>query len=223
MSTYTLRGRLHLGRFLYVSPPKRETPYGLSESGDRLFRARHELLDLSQGKFGAACGIKREQVIALERGGNQAGSLTVRRKLAAAFGVSESLFSEYFDGNISFEEFQKARNSPAGVDDVMAARLKRRATELSIHNSVVLALLGEWGDVMRELPEEMRRAAWGIVHVSGYPIEQTMVALELARAKQPSAAVLTAEIWYGLIKEELPKRPGSGTHPASSSKIEIPR
>lgn len=216
MSTCTLRGWGRLGTFSHVSPKLKDTPYGATESGDRLFRARHELLGISQGVFGERSGIGRLQVNALERGGNQGSSRAMNAKLAAAFGVSESVFSEYFDGQISFEEFKKARNSPPGVDDVMAARMKRRATELSIHNTAVLALLGERGDEMRELPEEMRRAAWGVVHVSGYPIEQTLGALATARAKLPSDAKLPAEVWYGLIKDELPRRPGSGTHPAAS-------
>jgi transcriptional regulator with XRE-family HTH domain len=196
---------------LHVPRKPREQPLGLSPSGDRLFFARRAR-GWSQQKLGDLAGIGRLQVLQLENGKNQGSAWDVRKRLADAFGVPEPIFSEYFDGTLPLEEFEKARNQPPLVADLTVARVSRRASEMSLAPTVLQALLGEGAEGLNQLPEEVRRAVLGVVHVTGYPLEQTIAAAALALEKVPPNTKLSPEIWYGLIRDELPKRPSSGTH-----------
>jgi hypothetical protein len=69
------------------------------------------------------------------------------------------------------------------------------------------------------LPEPLKRAVLGAVHLLGYSIEEaTREALALAEDEGPEAAkYLDASRWYtSLEKRLLASRPGSGTRPKVS-------
>jgi transcriptional regulator with XRE-family HTH domain len=83
----------------HVAGKDRTEPYGGSELGDRLFRARRAR-EWSQGKLGQLSGLDRLHVLAIEKGKNQARTVDVRASLAKAFGVSVETMSGYLDGDL---------------------------------------------------------------------------------------------------------------------------
>jgi len=203
---------------LNVSGRGREQPYGVTDAGDRLFRARKELLGISQQALADRAEVDRLYYRSWEAGTNSGDSIENARKIARAFGVSLVDLLGYLDGEITqpeLEAIRQGRRSPRAKD------LRRLSERFGLPVNDLVSLAGEGGGVMDDLKPNVRKAVLGLVHLLGYPIETVCKAAEEAFAAKPPEDDAEPEELAAKIRRKLPPRPPSGTFPSSAPKIKV--
>lgn len=96
---------------------KKETPPGISESGDRFWRLRVQL-GQTQDELAKKAGVDRVVISRIENGGNKLSTGSLQRSVAAAFGVSVETLLAYLEGDLALEELlrlRRADGTEAGV------------------------------------------------------------------------------------------------------------
>lgn len=95
--------------------------------GDRI-RAIRKALGLTQEDVAARAGIRRDAVVKVERGANQAGSAAIRSGLARAFGLTLDDVASVLEGRLDAEAaVRRARGELAPVVPITAAVTAPRA------------------------------------------------------------------------------------------------
>lgn len=210
------RGKL--SRTVMYVGRERETPYGKTATGDRLFEFRRNVLKLSQDAVAEKAGLPRTYYLSWESGLNSGDSIEKARKIAKAFGVPLSDLLGYLDGQITQLELESIREGRRGPRPRELAKLSQRVG-LPIDDLVTLASDG--GGVMDDLKPNVRKAVLGLVHLLGYPIETVCKAANEALSAKPAEEDEEPEELAARIRRKLPPRPPSGTHPSSAPKIKI--
>ncbi len=154
-----------------------------------------------------------------------------RQEIAELAGVSASTVSRWISRKISPDAASLSRlelglKLPAGALTADPTQLGNTASPISVIDSalvlgldqtVVDALFGGPGArEMRELPEDLRRAVLGAVHLLGYPLEMATKAARIALDRQPAGVVLDADTWFASMRVILNSMgpPGSGSFPS---------
>ena len=95
--------------------------------GDRI-RAIRKALGLTQEDVAARAGIRRDAVVKVESGANQAGSAAIRSGLARAFGLTSDDIASVLEGRIDADAaVRRARGELAPVVPITAAVAAPRA------------------------------------------------------------------------------------------------
>lgn len=200
---------------MYVSRPQRETPYGVTRLGDRLFAARREILGCSQDVAAERAGMRRVHYLQIENGENSGDSVSRMQGIARAFGVGLEALLRYLHGEMSLKEFAAQRGKAVPSRGTLISLSDR----IGLPVDVVVTLSGETCGEMDELKPNVRKAVMGLVHLLGYPIETVVKAATEALEGRGDMG-LEPEALASIIRPKLPHRPPSGTHP-SSSKIKL--
>jgi len=202
---------------LYVGRARTE-PYGKTETGDRLFAFRRDVLQQSQQTVADKAGVDREYYLAWESGSNSGDSIEGARKIAKAFGVSLSDLLSFLDGEITQPELEAVRQ---GKRAPRARELRRLSERFALPVNDLVVLAGEGDAVLDELKPNVRKAVLGLVHLLGYPIETVCDAARKAFESKPPEEDAEPEELAAKIRRKLPPRPPSGTHPSSVPKIKV--
>jgi len=156
-----------------------------------------------------------------------------RQQIAELAGVTASTVSRWMSRKTAPDPPALARlelglNLPAGTLTADPTQLGNTATPTSVVDSALLLGLdqsvvdglfgGPGAKEMRELPENLRKAALGAVHLLGYPLETATRAAKIARDNQPAGVVLDADTWFTMMRKILNDLgpPGSGSFPSYS-------
>lgn len=198
-----------------AAPPKLK-PYGKTPMGDRVFKARQEL-GHTQEEFAKRCHLSRLHYRAIEEGKNKLTSLEARGKLARGFDVAVEVMSGYLEGRVTLKAFMAQRGAGHRFNELQLRRLEERRIALGVHESVVdnLAADTSLGADMKKLPDQVRRAVMGFVHVYSMPVDRVaVVALQLLDHHNPDGEDQAhPSFWYELLRKRLEHEAESGLRP----------
>jgi transcriptional regulator with XRE-family HTH domain len=193
---------------------------------------RHHKKELTVAEGIRPAGMPEGLWLAPERISRFAGAQKFgRQQIAELAGVDSSTVSRWLSRKVSPDAVSLARlelglKLPAGTLTADPTQLGNTASPTSVVDSALLlgldqtvvdALFGGAGaKEMRELPENLRKAVLGAVHLLGYPLETATRAARMARDKQPAGIVLAADTWFTEMRAILATLgpPGSGSFPS---------
>lgn len=146
-----------------------------------------------------------------------------RGEVAERCGVKGPAVSQWKRKNSPTESharaiFEMAGHHPdAWRDDAVSLAetdMRRLSKRLVLAPEVLQKIsVGEMGQDMDGLNEEVRRAVLAAVHLTGFPLEHVIKTAKSVMVKHPNAA-MSASMWFEAIRDDLRGRPPSGTIPA---------
>jgi transcriptional regulator with XRE-family HTH domain len=124
--------------------------------GDRV-KAIRKALGLTQEEVAARAGIRRDAVVKVESGANQAGSAAIRSGLARAFGLTLDDVASVLEGRLDAEgAVRRARGELAPVVPITAAAAPRSETRVvyddedALEQTITQALDPARGHLLRD-------------------------------------------------------------------------
>lgn len=182
--------------------------------GDRVFLARKQL-KRTQEEFANDCELKRIHYRAIETGKNNLSSVDPRRKLARGFGVPLETLEAYLDGKISLKAFMAQRGVGHRLNELQLRRIEERRLAIGVQADLVESLVGDsvMGSEIQKLPEQMRKALIGFLHVYGAPVDKAVIL-----AKQLVEKYGTGEdppFWFERLASRWKELPESGVRLAT--------
>jgi DNA-binding Xre family transcriptional regulator len=155
-----------------------------------------------------------------------------QKRLAQESGVSESVVSRLSEGMTLWAAIAMVNALGMKPSELLDAEQPKdhandtTALQFGPHEDLLVAikksnLLQRLRGPMRELPEEVRKAVFGVAVVYGYPLELVTVIAQSVhqRATPAQRASLEPPEWFGRIRDEvLSRKHESGTRPSARLK-----